>query len=126
MLAHHYFRDFACMIPWLLIDKRVSRWRRPQGDWVTDCVAAFPSSGEINSTVADAGVAIENFLSAYRADALSLDKTDVVSLAFDDWLNLRLSNTELLLRLDVEGKGNAGALASHVNLIVDMLAGKRG
>ena len=130
MSAHHYFRDFAyCdsgMIPWLLIAELVSRAGRSLADWVKDRYAAFPSSGEINFTVADAGVAIENVLSAYRADALSIDETDGVSLAFGDWrFNLRRSNTEPLVRLNVEGKGNADALAAHVSAIADLLGGTR-
>ena len=130
MSAHHYFRDFAyCdsgMIPWLLVAELVSRLGRSLGDWVKDRYAAFPSSGEINFTVSDAGVAIDNVLSAYRADALSLDETDGVSLAFVDWrFNLRCSNTEPLVRLNVEGKGNADALGAHVSAIADLLGGTR-
>ena len=130
MSAHHYFRDFAyCdsgMIPWLLIAELVSRSGRSLGDWVKDRFAAFPSSGEMNFKVADAGKAIESVLSAYRADALSIDETDGVSLAFDDWrFNLRRSNTEPLVRLNVEGRGNADTLAAHVSAIVDLLGGMR-
>ena len=130
MSAHHYFRDFAyCdsgMIPWLLVAELVSRSGRSLGDWVKDRFAAFPSSGEINFTVADAGVAIENVLSAYRADALSIDETDGVSLAFGDWrFNLRRSNTEPLVRLNVEGRGNADALSAHVSAIANLLGGTR-
>jgi phosphomannomutase len=128
MSAHHYFRDFAyCdsgMIPWLLIAELVSRSGRSLGDWVKDRFAAFPSSGEMNFKVADAGKAIESVLSAYRADALSIDETDGVSLAFEDWrFNLRRSNTEPLVRLNVEGRGKAETLQAHVSAIVDTLGG---
>ena len=130
MSAHHYFRDFAyCdsgMIPWLLIAELVSRSGRSLGDWVKDRFAAFPSSGEMNFKVPDVGKAIENVLSACRADALSIDETDGVSLAFDDWrFNLRRSNTEPLVRLNIEGKGEAERLAAHVSAIVDTLGGAR-
>ena len=130
MSAHHYFRDFAyCdsgMIPWLLIAELVSRSRRSLGDWVKDRFSAFPSSGEMNFKVDDAGTAIENVLSAYRADARSLDETDGVSLAFNDWrFNLRRSNTEPLVRLNVEGKGRANALTGYVSTIADVLDGVR-
>ena len=88
MSAHHYFRDFAyCdsgMIPWLLIAELVSRSQRSLGNWVKDRFSAFPSSSEINFKVNNASKAIENVLSAYRADALSIDETDGVSLAFED------------------------------------------
>ena len=130
MSAHHYFRDFAyCdsgMIPWLLIAERVSRSERSLGNWVKDRFAAFPSSGEMNFKVADAGKAIESVLSAHRADALSIDETDGVSLAFDDWrFNLRQSNTEPLVRLNVESVSNAEALQAHVSAIADALGGAR-
>ena len=130
MSAHHYFRDFAyCdsgMIPWLLIAELVSRSGCSLGEWVKDRFAAFPSSGEMNFKVADAGRAIENVLSAYRADALSIDETDGVSLAFDDWrFNLRQSNTEPLVRLNVESGSNAEALQAHVSAIADALGGAR-
>jgi Phosphomannomutase len=130
MSAHHYFRDFAyCdsgMIPWLLIAELVSRSERSLGDWVKHRFAAFPSSGEMNFKVADAGKAIENVLSAYRADALSLDETDGVSLAFDGWrFNLRRSNTEPLVRLNVEGKSEANVVETHVSAIANLLGGTR-
>ena len=128
MSAHHYFRDFAyCdsgMIPWLLVAELVSHSRRSLGDWVKDRFAAFPSLGEVNFKVADAGTAIEKVLLAYRADALSIDETDGVSLAFGNWrFNLRRSNTEPLVRLNVEGRGNVDALEAHVSAIVDKLGG---
>ena len=130
MSAHHYFRDFAyCdsgMIPWLLIAELVSRSERSLGDWVKDRFAAFPSSGEMNFKVDEAGKAIESVLGAYRADALSINETDGVSLAFDDWrFNLRRSNTEPLIRLNVEGKGEANALETHVSSIAELLGGTR-
>ena len=130
MSAHHYFRDFAyCdsgMIPWLLIAELVSRSERSLGSWVKDRFAAFPSSGEMNFKVADTGKAIESVLSAYRADALSIDETDGVSLAFEDWrFNLRQSNTEPLVRLNVESKGKAETLVGHVSAIADTLGGAR-
>ena len=130
MSAHHYFRDFAyCdsgMIPWLLITELVSRSECSLGDWVKDRFAAFPSSGEMNFEVDEAGKAIESVLGAYCADALSINETDGVSLAFDDWrFNLRRSNTEPLIRLNVEGKGEANALETHVSSIAELLGGTR-
>jgi len=130
MSAHHYFRDFAyCdsgMIPWLLISELVSRSRRSLRDWVKDRFAAFPSSGEINFKVDDAGAAIEKVLSAYRADAFSIDETDGVSLALEDWrFNLRPSNTEPLVRLNIESKCTADALAGYESTIADLLGGTR-
>ena len=80
----------------------------------------------MNFKVDNAGRAIENVLSAYRADALSLDETDGVSLAFNDWrFNLRRSNTEPLVRLNVEARENAAALESHVSAIANLLGRTR-
>ena len=73
------------MIPWILIAELVSRSGRALGDWVTDRFVAFPSYGEMTFKVDDAGRATESPLLPYRADALSTDETDGLSLAFDQW-----------------------------------------
>ena len=130
MSAHHYFRDFAyCdsgMIPWMLVAEMVSRSQRSLGNWVEDRFAAFPSSGEINFKLENAAKGIDNVLSAYQVDALSIDKTDGVSVVFNDWrFNLRQSNTESLVRLNVEGRGNAEVLALKVEDIEKYLGGTR-
>ena len=130
MSAHHYFRDFAyCdsgMIPWLLVAELVSKSGRSLADWVRDRFAAFPSSGETNFRVADAGAAIDRVLAAYRDEALSLDETDGVSLAFADWrFNLRRSNTEPLVRLNIESRGGSDGLADRVSDIAELLGGVR-
>jgi phosphomannomutase len=130
MSAHHYFRDFAyCdsgMIPWLLVAELVSKSGRSLADWVRDRFAAFPSSGETNFRVADAGAAIGRVQAAYRDGALSLDETDGVSLAFADWrFNLRRSNTEPLVRLNIESRGGSEGLATRVSDIADLLGGVR-
>jgi phosphomannomutase len=128
MSAHHYFRDFAyCdsgMIPWLLVAELVSKSKRSLSDWVRDRFDAFPSSGEINFRVDDAGAAIDRVLSTYSADALSLDETDGVSLAFRDWrFNLRRSNTEPLVRLNIEARGASESLKLRVADISKLLGG---
>ena len=130
MSAHHYFRDFAyCdsgMIPWVLVTELVSRSGRSLGNCVKDRFAAFPSSGEINFKVTDADKAIENVLSAYRAKAISIDQIDGVSLAFENWrFNLRRSNTEPLVRLNLESKGRADMLEAQVSAIAELLGGTR-
>ena len=128
MSAHHYFRDFAyCdsgMIPWLLMAELVSKSGRSLGDWVRDRFTEFPSSGETNFRVEDAGAAIDRVLAACRGDAVSLDETDGVSLAFKDWrFNLRRSNTEPLVRLNIESRGGAGELQLKVAAIAKLLGG---
>ena len=112
MSAHHYFRDFAyCdsgMIPWLLVAELISTSGLSLAELVDARFGAFPSSGEINFKVEDADASIARVVEAYRDRALSVDETDGVSLAFEDWrLNLRRSNTEPLVRLNVEARGTA-------------------
>ena len=112
MSAHHYFKDFAyCdsgMVPWLLIIELLSTTGMPLSKLVKEQFEAFPSSGENNFTVENADAAIETVLQKYKPDALSIDETDGVSLAFYDWrFNLRKSNNEPLVRLNIEARGNA-------------------
>ena len=107
MSAHHYFREFAyCdsgMIPWLLVVERLCRGRQPLSALVEARMRAFPCSGEINFRVADAAATVRAVLAAYTAQQPDLDYTDGVSVAFPQWrFNLRSSNTEPLLRLNVE------------------------
>ena len=111
MSAHHYFQDFAyCdsgMIPWLLIAGLVSATGQSLAELVEDRMAAFPCSGEINFKVADADAAIARVLAKFDPLAPAYDHTDGLSADFGDWrFNLRSSNTEPLLRLNVESRGN--------------------
>jgi len=127
MSAHHYFRDFAyCdsgMIPWLLVAELVSKSGRSLGDWVRARFEKFPSSGERNFTVANADIAIGAVLAKYQ-DGASLDDLDGVSLAFAEWrFNLRKSNTEPLVRLNVETSGDAGGIEARVAAICEKLLG---
>ena len=128
--AHHYFRDFAyCdsgMIPWVLIAELVSNSNRSLGDWVKDRFAAFPSSGEVNFRVENATQAISKVLQAYGSNAISIDEPDGVSLAFENWrFNLRHSETEPLVRLNIETKGCAENLELKVKEISELLGGTR-
>lgn len=127
MSAHHYFRDFAyCdsgMIPWLLIAELVSHSGRPLAEWVNDRMRAFPCSGEINFRVADARAVIDRVLSHYAALDPVLDFTDGVSVEFPQWrFNLRSSNTEPLLRLNVESRDNAHLMRKKTAEISSLLA----
>lgn len=107
MSAHHYFRDFAyCdsgMIPWLLIVELLSKTGQPLSELVEAMIAQFPCSGEINFTVKDSKATIEKILQHYQPQNPKLDMTDGISLDFGDWrVNVRSSNTEPLLRLNIE------------------------
>jgi phosphomannomutase len=111
MSAHHYFRDFfycdSGMIPWLLVTELLCRKQQTLSAMLEDCIARFPSPGEINSEVADPKASIERVLAHYSADAKAIDRTDGISLEFDQWrFNLRMSNTEPVVRLNVESRGD--------------------
>jgi phosphomannomutase / phosphoglucomutase len=126
MSAHHYFRDFAyCdsgMIPWLLIAELVSHTGVPLGELVADRMRAFPCSGEINFRVADAKATVTRIMEHYAGQSPVLDYTDGVSADFGDWrFNLRSSNTEPLLRLNVETRGNPTLLRVRTDELSAMI-----
>lgn len=111
MSAHHYFRDFfycdSGMIPWLLVAELISVKGQSLESMLAERIAKFPSPGEINSKVADAKAAIDRVAAAYQNDAVAVDKTDGISMTFEGWrFNLRMSNTEPVVRLNVETRGN--------------------
>lgn len=128
MSAHHYFRDFmACdsgMIPWLLVARLLGETGRSLADLVGTLRRDFPSSGEINFTVSDTAATVAHVRSALAPQARAEDWTDGLSLDFGDWrLNLRASNTEPLLRLNVEARGDAGLVAAGVDRLRGIIAG---
>jgi len=119
MSAHHYFRDFAyCdsgMIPWLLVTALMSHSGKTLAQLVDERIAAYPCSGEINYRVDSIPEAIERVQVHFANARPDVDTTDGLSMAFTDWrFNLRGSNTEPLLRLNVETRGGTEALAKHV------------
>ncbi len=125
MSAHHYFRDFAyCdsgMLPWLLIAELVSKSGRSLADLLASRRAAFPSSGEVNFRVKDADAAIAAVRAAYAADA-EVDEMDGLSLSHAGWrLNVRKSNTEPLVRLNVEARSNATDLSEMVPEVAQVI-----
>ncbi len=128
MSAHHYFRDFAyCdsgMIPWLLIADLISRTGQSLAEMVEDRMAAYPCSGEINFKVADAKAAVERVMAHFAPQSPRVDRTDGISADFGDWrFSLRSSNTEPLLRLNVETRGDAELLHLRTDTIKRMLEG---
>lgn len=127
MSAHHYFREFSyCdsgMIPWLLIADLVSRSGVPLSRLVADSMQAFPCSGEINFRVEDAQATVARIIEHYGAQSPMLDHTDGVSADFGDWrFNLRSSNTEPLLRLNIETRANPTLLQMRTQELSSMIA----
>ncbi len=128
MSAHHYFREFAyCdsgMIPWLLITELMSRSGNSLAELVDQRMAAYPCSGEINYRVSDVQNVLDCVINTFLNNESSLDYTDEVSMEFAEWrFNLRSSNTEPLLRLNVETRGDVAALGQHLGNIEKIIKG---
>lgn len=125
MSAHHYFKDFAyCdsgMIPWLLVGGLMASSEKTLAQLVDERMSLYPCSGEINTTLNDPKAAIERIRQKYEAQAESSDSVDGLSFTFaDGWrFNLRMSNTEPVLRLNVEAKGDEALMKSKT---ADLLA----
>jgi phosphomannomutase len=128
MSAHHYFRDFyyadSGMIPWLLVAGIVSASGMPLSSLVDECMAAYPSSGEINRKVRDTQAAISTIQEEFAADATATDDADGISMEFGDWrFNLRASNTEPVIRLNVESRGDETLMKAKTADLLAVLDG---
>ena len=126
MSAHHYFRDFAyCdsgMIPWLLVTQILSDSGQPLSALLAERLRLFPASGEINRRVPDGRAAISMVQARYAAGARSIDYTDGLSMEFEQWrFNLRSSNTEPLIRLNVESRGDRPLMEEKTAEILALL-----
>lgn len=115
MSAHHYFRDFAyCdsgMIPWLLVAELLAVKGMTLSELVSERMKAFPCSGEINSKINHVAQKIEEIKTRYQEQSLCHDATDGISFEFPEWrFNLRSSNTEPLVRLNVESRGDVDGM----------------
>jgi len=130
MSAHHYFRDFAyCdsgMIPWLLAVVVLSETKQSLSSLVEEMIAKFPCSGEINFKVADTQTTIQKIFDHYDEQKPVIDYTDGVSLDFGEWrLNVRASNTEPLLRLNIESRRdqNPKSIQTYVDEVTQLIEG---
>jgi len=129
MSAHHYFKDFfycdSGMIPWLLIAELVCLREQTLSSLVAERIAAYPSSGEINHKIADPKAAIERVFNYYQRTAQVIDKTDGISMEFEAWrFNLRCSNTEPVVRLNVESKGDKPLMEEKTQAVLALLLQK--
>lgn len=126
MSAHHYFRDFAyCdsgMIPWLLVAELLCIKGEPLSKLVQDRIAKYPSSGEINNRIENPKEAIDRVLDFYKNSASNIDYTDGISVEFDTWrFNLRCSNTEPVVRLNVESKQDVALMEKQTAAVLALL-----
>ena len=130
MSAHHYFRDFAyCdsgMIPWLLAISVLSETQQTLSSLVEGMIEKFPCSGEINFKVADTQATIQKLFDHFADQNPAIDDTDGVSLTFGAWrLNVRASNTEPLLRLNIENRKdqNPKPMQDYVDELTQLIQG---
>ncbi len=126
MSAHHYFREFGyCdsgMIPWLLVSELLSNTQLKLSELVSEGIDKYPSSGEINFKLDVPEIAIKDVLSKYKDTAKKIDNIDGITIEHDQWrFNLRCSNTEPLVRLNVESKGNKSLMEEKTEEILSIL-----
>lgn len=126
MSAHHYFRDFyycdSGMIPWLLVSELLCTKTQTLGQLVNDRMIAYPVSGEINSSLKEPDAAIERVLKKYIRVDKCVDYTDGISIDFSSWrFNLRSSNTEPVVRLNVESRANQSLMKEKTAEILSLL-----
>jgi phosphomannomutase len=126
MSAHHYFRDFAyCdsgMIPWLLVTALISSGGQPLSQLVAARVAAYPCSGEINRTIEDPAAVLSKVEEVYSAQSQSVDHVDGLSMSMGQWrVNLRMSNTEPVVRLNVESRGDKALMEAKTKELLVLI-----
>ena len=129
MSAHHYFRAFGyCdsgQVPWLLVTQLLCETGKTLSSLVGERIAAFPASGEINRRVPDSRQTISKIEEHYKQGAVAIDYTDGLSIEYADWrFNLRSSNTEPLIRLNVESRGNIGLMQAKTAELLTMIGGE--
>lgn len=126
MSAHHYFRDFSYadsgMIPWLLVAELISTTGKSLSELVGKRMAMYPASGEINRKVADAKATLQQLHDTYANDALDVDDVDGYSFEFAEWrFNIRMSNTEPVVRLNVESRGDEALMREKTAEVLTFL-----
>ena len=124
--AHHYFREFfycdSGMLPWLYICELIGRSGKSLSKLLKNRTLMFPSSSEKNFVVSNPKNVLKKVTELYQKDALSIDYLDGVSITMSDWrLNLRISNTESLVRLNIEGKGKEALVKQKITEISDQI-----
>ena len=129
MSAHHYFREFSYadsgMIPWLLVAELISKTGKSLGELVGERQAKFPASGEVNRQVENASETLQLLHDRYANDALAVDDIDGYSFEFPEWrFNIRMSNTEPVVRLNVESRGDVDLMRQKTEEVLQLMGGK--
>ncbi len=127
MSAHHYFRDFfycdSGMIPWLLVANLLCKGDATLSQMVAARMQAYPCSGEINSSISDAKAVLVKAEQVYGPDALAVDHTDGLSVEYPEWrFNLRMSNTEPVVRLNVESRADEALMREKTEELLALMA----
>ena len=127
MSAHHYFRDFSYAdnghIPWLVMAQLISESGKPLSTLVAERIAAYPASGEINREIGDPDAALADLERHYGAAAQSIEHVDGLSMDFGEWrFNVRKSNTEPVVRLNVETRGDIELMRAKTDELLARLA----
>ena len=128
MSAHHYFRDFSYadsgMIPWLLVAELISISGKSLSELVGERMAMYPASGEINRKVDDAKATLQKLHDVYAPDALLVDDIDGYCFEFADWrFNIRMSNTEPVVRLNLETRGDQALMEAKTREVLEVMDG---
>jgi len=128
MSAHHYFREFSYadsgMVPWLLAAELVSTTGKPLSKLVGERMKKYPASGEINREVADATQTLRTLHQRFANEAIHIDETDGYSFEFENWrFNIRMSNTEPVVRLNVESRGDALLMERKTQEVLAIMGG---
>ncbi len=126
MSAHHYFRDFfycdSGMIPWLLVAGLISSSGQPLSRLVAERMAAYPCSGEINRTIENPVAVLTKIEAVYRDQAESVEHVDGLSMSMGEWrFNVRMSNTEPLVRLNVESRGDQALMKEKTTELLALI-----
>jgi len=130
MSSHHYFRDFSyCdsgMVPWLLVIGLMSSKGKSLAELVDERMRLYPASGEINRRIDDPDGVIDSIEAHYADGAIEVDYTDGLSVTFNNWrFNVRISNTEPLVRLNVESRGDEALMRSKTDELLTLMGGQR-
>jgi phosphomannomutase len=124
MSAHHYFRDNSYsdsgMIPFLLVMQLMSHENKSLSELVGQMIENYPCSGEINTKLEDPQTKLEEIKAKYKDGKTSY--IDGVSVEYETWrFNVRLSNTEPLIRLNVESKGDKALMEEKTKELLDLI-----
>jgi len=123
MSGHHYFRDFfycdSGMVPWLVVTRLMAESGMSLSQLVEERMTRYPISGEINRSVQKPDVILETLAGQHQTDTRSIDRLDGLSVEYDNWrFNVRASNTEPLLRINLEARDNPRLLVQKTSTLL--------